>query len=387
MTDLLADRRGLGVVASRRRSDETWRQVDFLLLSVTAALGLLGGLMIASATYKALQADGKDPLFYFKRHIVFLVIGVTLMMVTALIDYRVFLDHAAIWYVLALGALAAVLVPSIGAYNNGARAWFAVGSFQVQPSEFTKLVLILALAAYGSAQRNLLDTRRFVTVLAIAGLPIGLIYLEPDLGTALVFLFIVLAMLWCSGARAVHLFGLLALGILSMVLAVKLGILDKYQLDRLTSFANPGKSLQGAGYQVLNSKIAIGAGGLYGAGLFSGSQTASGFVPFRHTDFIFSAVGEQLGFVGAVALLALFAILAWRIVRTATIARDTAGSLVCVGVLAMFMFQIFENVGMSMGIMPVTGIPLPFLSYGGTSTIVSFLGVGLVLNVGMHRFR
>ena len=226
-----------------------------------------------------------------------------------------------------------------------------------------------------------------VTVLVLAAIPTGLIYLQPDLGTALVFLVIIVVMLWVSGARAAHLGGLAGLGLVSMLATVKLGILKQYQIRRLTSFVNAEGSARTDGYNVVQSKIAIGSGGVTGQGLFQGTQARLGFLPERHTDFIFSVVGEQLGLVGGITILLLLGIVCWRIWHTATVARDTAGTLICVGVLALFLFQIFENVGMTMAIMPVTGIPLPFLSYGGSSTIAEFVAIGLVLNVGMHRFH
>ena len=366
------------------RRDAPWRQLDFMLMSVTGALACLGLLMITSASRDYLASNNFDPNLYLKKQLIFVVLGFGAMVFVTLFDYRVFLDLSPVLYfgsvVLLMGLFA---VPA----HKGAHGWYQLGLFQFQPAEFTKIVLILTLAAYGAAQRSQLDLRRFVTVLALAGVPTGLIYLQPDLGTALVFLVIILVMLWVSGARAAHMGALAGLGVVLIAATVQLGILKQYQLKRLTSFVNAEGTARAEGYNVVNSKIAIGSGGFTGRGLFQGTQARLGYLPERHTDFIFSVIGEQLGLVGGVTILLLLGIVCWRIWRIATTARDSAGTLICVGVLALFLFQIFENVGMTMAIMPVTGIPLPFLSYGGSSTIAEFVAVGLVLNVGMHRYR
>ena len=372
-----------GVPAGAGR-ESPWRHVDFLLLSVTGALAALGPLVISSASRGYLQTKGLDSNLYLKKQIMFVAIGAVAMIATAAFDYRNYLDLSPILY---LGTLVLLVGLFAVPAHKGAHGWYEFGLFQFQPAEFTKIVLILTLAAYGAAQRNLLDLRRFLTVLVLSAIPTGLVYLQPDLGTALVFLVIIVLMLWFSGATASHLGGLVLLGLASMFATVKLGILKKYQIKRLTSFVNAEGLAQGDGYNVIQSKIAIGSGGFTGRGLYRGTQARFGFLPERQTDFIFSVIGEQLGLVGGATILLLFAIVCWRIWRTAASARDTAGTLICTGVLGMFLFQVFENAGMTMGIMPVTGIPLPFLSYGGSSTIAEFIAIGLVLNVGMRRYR
>lgn len=383
MTDIPLSRRTTG--ATTRHADFAWRQIDFLLLSVTGALALLGVLMISSATSTQRRNLGLDPYLYVKRQLIYVAVGIVVLVVITLFDYRMYCDLAHVLYVGTFALLAGVLV--FGSSNKGARSWFEFGFVQFQPSEIAKITTIVALATYGAAQRNLLDARRLLKMLGLVGVPAALIYLEPDLGTALVFLAIVVAMVWVAGAQARHVAYLGLAGIMVVVIALRVGALDPYQIERLFTFVNPGKDVADAGFNVTQSKIAIGAGGLAGRGLFRGTQTTFGYVPEQRTDFIFTAVGEQLGLVGGAMFLFLFAIMAWRIWRTAAAARDGQGTLICVGVLAMLMFQIFENIGMTMGIMPVTGIPLPFLSFGGSSTLATFLGLGLVLNVGMYRFR
>jgi rod shape determining protein RodA len=234
--------------------------------------------------------------------------------------------------------------------------------------------------------RGELDMRRLAVALAIAGLPMALIMLQPDLGTDLVLMVITFTILAVAGARGRHLVVLLLLGITVAVVAVNVGVLKQYQIDRLTSFADENRDGERSGYNQEQSEIAVANGGPTGQGLFEGTQTGSGYVPEQHTDFIFTVVGEELGFVGGATLLALFALIVWRTWRAARVAHDLYGTLCCMGVLAMLVFQVFENVGMATGIMPITGLPLPFMSYGGSSMIVSFACIGLVANVHMRRF-
>jgi rod shape determining protein RodA len=368
-----------------RGATAAWRHVDLALLAATLSIAGMGVLMVYSATQNKLADAGLDPYMYLKRQAVWVVLGLIAMAVMVVVDYRVFRDIAPVLFVGTFLLLLAVLSP-LGQSTRGAQAWFQFGSFQLEPSEWAKLALIVCVAAYCATHRGDLDGRRLMTVLGLAGVPMALIYLQPDLGTDLVFGSILIGVLVVAGARPRHIAVLCIIAGIGMVAVVQLGVLKQYQLDRLTAFTDPGKNTAGSAYNLAQAKAAIGSGGLLGKGLFKGSQTNLSFVPEQQTDFIFTVVGEELGFVGAFTLLALFAVVVWRTWRTATLARDLFGTLLCMGVLAMFVFQIFENVGMTMGIMPITGIPLPFMSYGGSSTVASFAGVGLVLNVHMRRF-
>jgi rod shape determining protein RodA len=366
------------------RAESSVRRLDAVLIASVVALSGLGLVMVYAGSKDSLAAVGADPALYVKKQIVFMTFGLVAMAVGARLDYRNFLERMPLAYLLSIVSLAGLfLVPA----KNGAHGWYQLGLFQLQPAEFTKLVIIGSLAAYGAAQRSELDLRRFLVALSIASVPTFLVFLAPDLGTALVYLSIVLLMLWLGGAKGKHLLGLVGAGITMAWLMIKFEILKPYQVKRLTSFIDASASAQDAAYNVFQSKIAIGAGGVTGQGLFQGTQTRGSWVPARHTDFIFSVVGEQLGFVGAILVVGLFGVVCWRIWRAAAVARDPEGMLMCGGVLGMFVFQIFENIGMTMGIMPVTGIPLPFLTYGGSSTITAFFAVGLVLNVAASRFR
>jgi len=306
-----------------------------------------------------------------------------LMTVVAAIDYRKLRTYTPWFYGVVTFILLFVLSP-LGSASKGAQAWFQLGPFQLQPSEFSKIAVILALAAYCSRQRDELNGRLVGVVIGIAGIPMALIMLQPDLGTVLVFVAITFVLLVIAGAPGKSLLLLAVMAIIAAVVVIQLGILKQYQLDRLGAFLDPTSNTQQSAYNLNQSKIAIGSGGVFGKGLFLGSQTNLRFVPEQHTDFIFTVVGEELGLVGSGTLLALFAILLWRMWQSAKNAPDRFGTFICAGVLAMFVFQIFENIGMTMGIMPITGIPLPFVSYGGSSTLACFIGLGLVLSV---RYR
>ena len=368
----------------RNNMASPWRHVDLSLAASVLVLASFGLLMIYSATRSRLDEAGVDPQFYLQRQAMFVAVGLGVLVVTSVIDYRAFRDFAPVIYTGTVGLL--ILVLLFGGEHKGQQASFDVGAFQLQPSEFAKVALIVCLAAYASSIRGELDGRRLLVILGMAGVPMGLIYLQPDLGTTLVFGAILLGMLVVSGAKARHLVALLVVATIAVVAVVNLGVLKDYQYQRLTSFLEPEADTDRSAYNLAQSKTAIGSGGIAGKGLFQGTQTNLSYVPAQHTDFIFTAVGEQLGLVGSALLLALFAIVAWRTWRSAALAKDAAGTLICVGVLAMLTFQIFENVGMTMGIMPITGIPLPFLSYGGSSTLATFAAMGLVLNVHMRRF-
>jgi rod shape determining protein RodA len=366
----------------RRNPSAAWRHLDLVLLGCVVAVSLLGALMVYSAT------RGPVPpyqLSFLEKQALYVVIGFAVLAVTVMIDYRHFRDWALLVYGSACALLLFVVSP-LGSKSNGAQSWFQLGPFQLQPSEFAKLGLILAIANVASQFYGEIDRRRLFLLLALAGLPLVFIMLQPDLGTALVVLVITAGVLLIAGAQAKHLVALTLVAVLGATFMLNSSFLAQYQKDRLTSFTHQDEGLVKETYNQNQAKITIGAGGPLGEGLFQGSQTRLRNVPEQHTDFIFTAVGEQLGFIGSASLLALFSIISWRVWRTAQLARDEFGMLVCVGVLSLFMFQIFENVGMTMGIMPVTGIPLPLVSYGGSSTIAEFLALGLVLNVHMRRF-
>ncbi len=362
-----------------------WRHVDLLMVAATIGILAISLLMIYSSTRQRQIQAGLDPAFFLKRQALFVALGLLVMVVVTLVDYETIRNAAPALYGGALLMLLLVLTP-LGTERRGTQAWFQLGPYQFEPSEVAKLALIVTLAAFCATHRGQLDTGRLLTALALAGGPLLLIYLQPDVGTGMVFVAIVMGLLLVGGASARQIGVLTLLGLTAIVGILQLGVLKDYQRDRLAAFLDPKEDVQRSAYNLNQSKIAIAAGGLGGRGLFQGTQTNLSFVPEQHTDFIFTAVGEELGFAGATTLLGLFALVIWRTWRTAAEAKDEFGRLLCVGVLSMLVFQVFENVGMTMGITPIAGIPLPLMSYGGSATVSALMAVGLVLNVHMRRF-
>jgi rod shape determining protein RodA len=369
---------------SRRDLTSPWRHVDVVLIASTIAIGLLGVVMVYSATRaKGVDAAVADTSF-LKKELLFMGVGIGAMFLTALIDYRKIADWVWLIYGGALFLLVVVVSP-FGHRSKGAQAWLGTDTLQLQPAELAKLALILALGVLLAAYNGDVDLRRLLILGGVAGAPMVLIMLQPDLGMTIIFIIITMGMLLVGGLKVRYVLLLFAIGALAVFGALNSNVLKQYQKDRLTAFTKTEKDA--TTYNVDQSETAIGAGGVTGEGLFNGQQTQKGFVPEQQTDFIFTVVGEELGFVGAAALLGLYAVVLWRIWRSAAVARDMLGSLICVGVLSFMVFQVFENVGMTMKIMPVTGIPLPLVSYGGTSILTTFIAIGLVLNVHMRRFR
>jgi rod shape determining protein RodA len=361
------------------------RHLDIVLVASAIATAVTGVVFVYSATRSRLATAGIDPQLFLKRQAVWVVIGVIAMIATLAIDYARVLDFAPLLFGGLVLALVAVLTP-VGTSAHGAQRWFSLGTFQLQPATFATVGLVVVLAAVLKRANFDLSAHAARLPVGLAVVAIALVAAEPDLGTALVLGVITLGILMVAGVPARHMAFLLTVAALAVVTVASLGLLKHYQTQRLTAFLDQSRGSRGVTYNLEQSKIAIAAGGLKGKGLFEGSQTNLSYVPEQHTDFIFTAVGEQLGLLGSSAVLGLFGLLAWRAWRTALLARDDTGRLLCVGILAMLAFQVFENTGMTMGIMPVTGIPLPLMSYGGSSTLVGFVAVGLVGNVHMRRF-
>ena len=368
------------------RSRHVSARFDPILLVTTLVLALTGIVMIYSATKGKLALAGLDPHYYLKRQAVFLVLALTVLVVTSLFDYRRWEQLATILYVGIVVALLAVLSP-VGSHALGSQRWFSLGPLQLQPSEFATLVLIIAIATYCARRPEGLEFRDLVRMVLMAGFPILLIIKQPDLGTAIVCSIILLVMLAVAGMPGRYLVLLVVSALFVLLVALNLGLVKHYQIQRLTSFISPNSASVNVTYNVNQAKTAIAHGGIFGQGLFKGAQTNLAYVPEQQTDFIFSAVGEQLGFVGAGILLVLYGVLAWRVLRVAQQARDAFGRLLCSGVFALLVFSVFENVGMNMGIMPVAGIPLPFLSYGGSAMIGFMAAIGIVQSVHYRSSR
>jgi rod shape determining protein RodA len=361
------------------------RHIDPMLVLAALALSAFGLVMIYSATYHRLEAAGNDPMFFVNRQIVSLGIGLVAMILATLFDYRVFRAWAPVLYLLSVAML--VVTAATGETVNASRSWIVFGGFQFQPAELAKPALIVTLAAlFHERREEALGLRALLEAMALAAVPMVLILAQPDFGTMMVFVAITFGVLLMARVRVRFMVALALLGVLSIFGALQLNIMKDYQVARLTSFLDPEADQLGAAYNVNQAQIAIGSGQFSGQGLFQGSQTTLAYVPENHTDFIFTVVGEELGFLGASVLLALFGLVLWRALRIAAMSRDTFGTLLAAGIVAVFGFQVFINIGMSVGIMPVTGLPLPFVSYGGTSLIGSFIMIGLLENVHMRRF-
>ena len=384
VTPLRLGRRDAGLAERATGRDSALRRLDWVLLLAVFALIGLGALLVWSATRQRMLDAGLAPTAFLQRHLINAVIGLALASVVTLVDYRSLQAYAPVVYLLSCLGLVAVLTP-LGSTINGAHSWIVLGGgLQVQPSETAKVALVVGLAMLladvRDGERGPRDAD-VVLALVLAAVPIALVMLQPDLGTVLVLVFIVLAVLAVGGASLRWIGGLLATGVLVCVAAVQVGVLDDYQIDRFAAFTDPELDPRGVGYNTNQARIAIGSGGLFGKGLFEGSQTAGSFIPEQQTDFIFTVAGEELGLVGASLLLALLGTVLWRGLRIATRSPDPFGRLVAAGVVAWFAFQSFVNIGMTLGIMPVTGLPLPFVSYGGSAMFANLVAVGLLQNV------
>ena len=375
-------------IRTRSRTDSIRRNLagfDKWLTLAAASLLLVGTLLVWAATRSWFASQGLDPQYYLKRHVLNIVIGLLLAYGTTMIDYRLLRAYTPIvWGVGVLG-LIAVLVPGVGSTVNGARAWISFpGGFQVQPAELAKISIIVGIAMLLAEKRDIdanPTDKDVVKALGLSAIPVLLILLQPDLGTVAIISAAILAMIAVSGAPSRWVIGLLLVALLGGFAAIKVGAVSDYQVKRLQAFVDPTADPQQSGYQLRQSRITIGSGGFLGRGLFKGPQTNGRFVPEQQTDFIFTVAGEELGFLGAGFILLCFAVIFLRAFMIARRTTDLFGRLVCVGVIAWFAFQTFENVGMCMGLVPMTGVPLPFISYGGSSMFANLVGFGLLQNV------
>jgi rod shape determining protein RodA len=369
----------------RTRSTQTFWGFDPILTVAVALLLFIGTLLVYAATRDWYAANGLDPQYYLKRHVINIVIGILLAWGTTVIDYRMLRAYTPIVWGLAVIGLTAVLIPGIGNEINGARAWINLpGGFQIQPAEMAKIAIIVGMSMLLSEYRHEGDEpshRDVIQALLIAAIPVGLILLQPDMGTVFIISIAVVAIIAASGAPSRWVVGLILVALFGGFGATKLGVINDYQVKRLQSFVDPNADSQGAGYQLRQARITVGSGGLLGTGLFDGPQTNGRFVPEQQTDFIFTVAGEQLGFLGSGFILLLYLTILMRAFSIARRSTDAFGRLVCIGVLSWFAFQTFENIGMTLGLMPMTGVPLPFMSYGGSSMFANLIGFGLLQNV------
>ena len=377
-------------IAARQRLYRRNRQslvhgFDPVLTAVVGLLLFIGTLLVWAATRDWYTRNGLDGQYYFKRHIINIMIGLVLAYGTTVIDYRLLRAYTPFLWGAGVLGLIIVLIPGLGAEVNGAKAWIALpGGFQIQPAELAKIAIIIGMSMLLSERSHDSDeptSKDVLQSLAVAAIPVLLIILQPDMGTILIISAAVVTIIAVSGAPAKWVAGLLLIAVLGGLVAVKAGVISEYQVNRLQTFVDPNADSQGAGYQLRQARITVGSGGLFGTGLFNGPQTNGRFVPEQQTDFIFTVAGEELGFVGSGGILILYLILLMRGFSIARRTNDPFGRLVCTGVIAWFAFQLFENIGMTLGLMPMTGVPLPFMSYGGSSMFATLIGFGLLQNV------
>ena len=375
------------VAPQRDRGGGYWRDLDWILLIAAFALSLMGSLLVWSAS-RADLASESDPQSYLKRHLINIGVALVLGFIASRINYRLLRAYTPVVYVASMVLLLVPFVPGLGVTIAGARAWIDVPlGLTIQPSEFAKITVILMMAALLSERRDREEepsAQDVLLALTVAAIPTAIILVQNDTGTVLILAAISLSIVAVSGVRTRWLVGLIGAAILGVLVSIQLGLLQEYQVDRLTSFINPDEDVSASAYNANQARIAIGGGGLDGYGLFEGPQTQGNFVPVNESDFIFTVAGEELGFLGSALLIALMAIILWRAVLIAWKADDLYGRLVATGVAAWLAFQMFENIGMTLGIMPITGIPLPFVSAGGTSMMATWIALGLLQTVRLH---
>jgi rod shape determining protein RodA len=378
---------GLGNI-KRGFADPT-RSIDWILMSAVAALTVIGSFIIYSATRPRLLNRGVDPFQFVQRQIVFVIIAILAMAVVMWMDYVQLRGSAELFYAITILLLVLVLVT--GAVKGGARLSFDIGPIAVQPSELAKVSTLLFLCGFlADDDVDSVPYERFIQSLFIVGVPFFLVAIEPDLGSASVLVAMVMGLLLIAGAQIKYIALITSLAIFSVFAGVVSGFVRSYQLQRITGFLNQNSdsaSLQKLITQVKFAKRAVATGGFFGKGYLQGPLTNGTFIPVQSTDFVFSAIGEQFGMLGCAIVLALFATVLWRVMRIAIMADDRLGTLLCSGVFTMILWQAFQNIGMTMGITPVSGVPLPFVSYGGSHTVAFALMIGLVQSVHMRRFR
>jgi rod shape determining protein RodA len=380
-----------GAFSGRSRSmlarNSVLRQIDWVLVVVVGGLSAIGILLVWSATQPSLLAAGQDPRTYLKKQLLWVVIGLIMMFAVSFADSQKLRSWTPAVYGLTLLGLLAVLTP-LGSDINGAHAWISLpGGLQIEPSEFAKVALILVVASVFSQERwgARPGLRSVLLALAAAAPLMVLVVIEPALGVALVLVVVTATLVVLSGTRLRVLALLTAAVGAVVVLARGAHLLKSYQLTRFTSFLHPSADLAGAGYNAAQAKIAVGSGGMFGEGLFHGQLVAGNFVPSQQTDFIFTVAGEELGFVGALAIVVLLGVVVARALRIAARADDLFGTLIAAGVAVWFVFQSFVNIGMTIGIMPITGLPLPFVSYGGSAVFADMIAIGMLQSVRRHH--
>lgn len=354
------------------------KELDIWTIIIAITIVLFGAINIYSATRL------KTGTSYLKLQIIWLIIGLAILYFILIFDYSVIMNYAVLIYWASIIFL--LINDTLGKVTNGARSWIALGSRGIQPSEFAKIAMIIMLAKkLEDMEGNINNLKNFFTLLFYALVPMGLIVIQPDMGMTMVCFFIVLGIFFMAGLNLKVIIGGIGSVVALIAVVWNSSLMQLYWKDRLTSFLNPAKDELGSGMQLLSSLTGIGSGGILGKGFLKGTQISGGFIPEAHTDFIFAVVGEEWGLVGAAFLLLLYGLLLYRFIKIARSSKDIFGSIICAGVIATTLFSILQNIGMTIGIMPITGITLPLMSYGGSSILTNFIAIGLILNIGMRK--
>ncbi len=362
-------------VTAKRRS-----VYDFYILVTVILLSLYGCLIIYSATGFGNIAMSVDPFYFLRRQLIFFITGMIIFVILSFFDYYKIKRYWIPLYLINIAIL--IIVLFLGESIHSSTSWLGWGIFKLQPSEFAKIWIILSYAAFLSERKGQVSTfKDFFYSILLFGIPIFLIMLQPDLGTASVYIGILIGMMFVAEVRFLFIGIAAVLGTTSIFLVLRFGLIKDYIIKRFIVFLNPNVDPFGAGYNLTQSKIAIGSGQILGKGLFLGTQTNLNYIPEHHTDFVFSVLGEELGLVGAAVLLVLYMILVWRCFHVARKSKDLFGVYICVGVASLLICQSFVNIGMTIGLMPITGIPLPFISSGGSSLISFLVAFGLVESI------
>ena len=378
---------GLGNI--RRGFADPTRNIDWVLMGAVAALTVISSFIIYSATRPRLLNRGADPFQCVQRQMIFVIVAIIVMAVVMWMDYVQLRGSAELFYAVTIVLL--ILVMVTGAVKGGAKLSFDIGPIALQPSELAKVATLLLLTGFlAEDDSKTVSWERFIQSLFIVGIPVILVAIEPDLGSASVLVACAMGVLLVAGAQIKYISLITSLAVFSAAAGVISGVVKDYQLRRITGFLNQNSdsaSLQQLTTQVRFAKRAVATGGFFGKGYLRGPLTNGAFIPVQSTDFVFSAIGEQFGMLGGMLVLGLFVVVLWRIYRIARIAQDRLGYLICAGVFTMILWQTFQNIGMTMGITPVSGVPLPFVSYGGSHTVAFAIMIGLVQSVHMRRFR
>lgn len=368
-----------------------WRNLDWPLILAVIALTVIGLVVIYSASYSQLLAAGMSPWHYVQRQLIAFGLGLVAAVVIVSLDYRAWARWSRVIYITAMSLLGIVLF--LGKAVFGSQRWVRLGPLNLQPSELAKIALVLVLAKFFEKEENALSLQGVAKAFALVLVPMGLILLQPDLGTAAIFIGLFFTMWYVGNGRTKHIIiagVVLVVGSLAVIVISLQGwvsIIKPYQLTRILVFLDPYSDPSGAGWNIIQSIIAVGSGGFFGKGVLNGTQSSLHFLPANHTDFVFSVVAEEFGFLGSVVVLALYVFMLWRGLRIAALAKDTYGTLLATGATGIFFFHLIINVGMTLGFMPITGLPLPFITAGGSITLTSLMAVAIILNVGLRRSK